>query len=429
MPHHSFACNSPQHQLTRRRMMQTLLGSAAGLGYSGLLAPAVARQVQAQEKRVLFVWLDGAMSQLESWDPKPGTQFGGPFQAIQTALAGVRLSELMPHMAARLDRFSVIRSMHTRFEDHSRAVLPIQRGDPKNRGVTYPFLGSALAKLIGAGDSGLPPYIHIKPGSGGFHYQDAGFLGPQFGSLALGDGKPPSNLAPPPDVSDEANRRRQQLRQRLGRGFSQRRVTELSDAYNYTYEVARQLMEHADLFDPSQLDDNDVQRYGDSEFGRHMLQARRLLEAGVMFVKVTMYHWDTHGDNFNCHLDGVPKVDQALAAMIDDLIDRGMYDSTLVVVLSEFGRTPKINGRVGRDHWPECWSLGLGGCGVQPGVVVGRTNELGTFNAGDEYDIGHLFHTIFRALGIDPETTEYDNGGQPLPIAHDDYGAIEELLA
>ncbi len=118
-----------------------------------------------------------------------------------------------------------------------------------------------------------------------------------------------------------------------------------------------------------------------------------------------------------------------LAAVIDDLVERGMYDNTLVVVLSEFGRTPKINGRVGRDHWPECWSIGLGGGGVKPGVIVGKTNDRGTFNAGDEYDIGHLYHTIFRALGVDPEKTQYDNGGQPLPIAHDDYGPIKELLA
>ena len=122
-------------------------------------------------------------------------------------------------------------------------------------------------------------------------------------------------------------------------------------------------------------------------------------------------------------------VDAALSALVDDLIDRGLYDQTLVLVLSEFGRTPKINARVGRDHWPECWSLGLGGGGIKPGVVVGRTNDLGTFNAAEEYDIGHVFHTAFRALGIDPKKTEYDNGGQPLPIAHDSCDAIRELLS
>ena len=160
-----------------------------------------------------------------------------------------------------------------------------------------------------------------------------------------------------------------------------------------------------------------------------MVQARRLLEAGVTFVKVTMYRWDTHGDNFNCHQDGVPQVDTALAAMIDDLIERGLYDHTLVVVMSEFGRTPKINGRIGRDHWPECWSMGMGGAGIKPGVIVGKTNDKGSFNDGKEYDVGHLFHTFFRAIGIDPAKTEYDNNGQPLPIAHDDHHPIEELLA
>ena len=426
---HPFACGSAEHDISRRRMVQALLGATIGAGCAGLSKSASANADKVKRKQVLFVWLDGAMSQFETWDPKPGTQFGGPFRSIQSAIPGVQVSELMPNMAARLNQFSVIRSMHTRFEDHSKAVKPIQRGDPKNRGVTYPFLGSALSHFIGAGDSRLPPYIHIKPGSGGFHHQDAGFLGPQFGALALGDGKPPTNLTPAKSITDEIARERNRLREQLNQGFSRRRVTELSNAYNHTYEVAKQLMQHADLFDPSRLEQKDIQRYGDSEFGRHMLQARRLLEAGVMFVKVTMYHWDTHGDNFNCHLDGVPKVDKALAAIIDDLTDRGLYDNTLVVVLSEFGRTPKINGRVGRDHWPECWSLGLGGCGIKPGVVVGKTNDKGTFNAGDEYDIGHLFHTIFRALEIDPADSEYDNGGQPLPIAHDDCKPIKELLA
>jgi hypothetical protein len=369
------------------------------------------------------------MSQLESWDPKPGTQFGGPFQAIQSSLSGIRISELMPKMAQRLDRFSLIRSMHTRFEDHSRAVKPIQRGDPKDRGVTYPFFGSAVSKFLGAGDTALPPYIHIKPGSGGFHYQDAGFLGPKFGALALGDGKPPTNLQRPEGLTDEIQSTRNRLRNLANRRFERGRVKDLSDAYNYTYEVAEQLMKNADLFDPTRLNAKDLERYGSSQFGGHMLQARRLLEAGVTFVKVTMYYWDTHGDNFNCHLDGVPRVDTALAAMIDDLVDRGLYESTLVVVLSEFGRTPKINGRVGRDHWPECWSIGLGGCGIRPGVVVGKTNDKGTFNVGDEYDIGHLFHTMFRALGVDSKQTEYHNNGQPLPIAHDDAFAIKELLA
>jgi hypothetical protein len=397
----------------------------------GAGAAASSRLVQAAQsrrKQVLFVWLDGAMSQFESWDPKPGTRFGGPFRDIATRVPGIRLSELMPRMAERMDRFSVVRSLHTRYEDHSKGVIPIQQGDPKNRGVAYPLFGSAVARLYAAENDPLPPYIHIKPGSGGFMYQDGGFLGAKYGALALGDGKAPANLMGPPSEAAQAAAR-DALREKLDERYTNRRDRELSGAYRHTYQVARQMARHAELFAPERLSARDIERYGGSEFGRHLLQARQLIEAGVAFVKVTMFHWDTHGDNFNCHQDGVPQVDAALAALLDDLAERGLYERTLVVVMSEFGRTPKINGRVGRDHWPECWSMGVGGGGIRPGVVVGRTNDLGTFNQNEEYDVGHLFHTFFRALGIDPATTEYDNDGQPLPIAHDDYGPIKELLA
>ncbi len=446
------ACGSRRHAWTRRGVLQSLLGMSAW-GAGAAASSRLVRAAQTQRKQVLFVWLDGAMSQFESWDPKPGTRFGGPFRDIATRVPGVRLSELMPRMAERMDRFSIVRSLHTRYEDHSKGLIPIQQGDPKNRGVAYPLFGSAVARLYAADNDPLPPYIHIKPGSGGFMYQDGGFLGAKYGALALGDGKAPANLiGPPSEATSETSSSgpssgsssaaasgsplgasrvamRDAIRQQLDDRYASRRDPELAAAYRHTYQVARQMARHAELFAPERLQARDIERYGSSEFGRHLLQARQLIEAGVAFVKVTMFHWDTHGDNFNCHQDGVPQVDTALAALIDDLVDRGLYERTLVVVMSEFGRTPKINARVGRDHWPECWSMGVGGGGIRPGVVVGRTNELGTFNQHEEYDVGHLFHTFFRALGIDPATTEYDNDGQPLPIAHDDCGPIKELLA
>jgi uncharacterized protein (DUF1501 family) len=149
----------------------------------------------------------------------------------------------------------------------------------------------------------------------------------------------------------------------------------------------------------------------------------------VTFVKVGSYGWDTHGDNFNGHISLVPKFDQAFAAMLEDLDERGMLDQVLVIAMSEFGRTPRINGHVGRDHWPEAWSLAMAGCGIKRGLVVGNTNELGTYVDSEPYDIGHMFHTWFKALGIDPATTEYTNRGQPLPIAHGECHAVKELLA
>src|SRR5262245_1624909 len=187
-------CKPWEHTLSRRQWLGGVGGALALGGLGGLVSPAVARQLELQEKQVLFVWIDGGMSQYESWDPKPNTQFGGPFRTIPTSLPGVHFSELLPQSAKIAQHLAVVRNMSTQDNSHSAGVPRIQRGDPKNRGVTYPFFGSAVAKLLGPGESGLPPYVWIKPGSGGVIYQDAGFLGPRNGALAVGDGDPPVTI-------------------------------------------------------------------------------------------------------------------------------------------------------------------------------------------------------------------------------------------
>ncbi|REJ93029.1 MAG: DUF1501 domain-containing protein [Planctomycetota bacterium] len=427
---HSPLCTPQDHHLSRRQWLGAAAGATVGAaGLGGLLSPLVAEELKAQEKQVLFVWIDGGMSQYESWDPKPDTQFGGPFRSIQTTLPGVHFSELMPRTATVMDRLTVIRSLCTQDNSHSAGVPRIQRGDPKDRGVTYPFFGSSIAKLMGPCSSGLPPYVWIKPGGGGFKHQDAGFLGPKYGSLAFGDGQPPDNLLRPESVTEEDDDLRNRLRELANRRYAENRRSRNNEANSYVYDMARTLMSRSDLFDEAQIDPRDVDRYGPHEFGRHMLLARRMLEAGVRFVKVNSYGWDTHGDNFNGHLSLMPRFDQAFASMIEDLGERGMLENVLVISMSEFGRTPRINGHVGRDHWPEAWSLAMAGTGLQPGTVVGETNELGTFVATEEYDIGHMFHTWYHALGIDSRIVEYDNDGQPLPIAHDDMFPVEEARA
>lgn len=427
---HDFACNSAEHDLSRRQMLGTLAGAAAGaVAVDSLLQPAWAERIKSQGKQVLFIWLDGGISQLESWDPKPNTEFGGPFRAIPTAVPGVHFSELVPETARRMDKLAVIRSMCTKDQNHSTGVPRVQRGDPKNRGVTYPFIGSALSNLMEPPDNNLPPYMHIKPGRGGYMWKDAGFLGSRYGALALGDGKPPIHIHRPPSITDEVDLARGELRRKANGRFRQRRPHSEVDAYEYSYRVAEQLMKRKELFDSSLLPPKDVERYGTHPLGRHLLQARRLLEAGVQFVKVTSYHWDTHGDNFNMHLNLVPQIDRPFAAMIDDLDDRGMLDNVLVVLMSEFGRTPKINTRAGRDHWPEAWSLVLAGCGIRKGVVVGKTTANGAWVDSQPHDVGHLFHTIFHTMGINAKQAEYMNDGQPLPIAHDDCDKIAEVLS
>jgi len=422
---YSHLCTLSDHVLSRRQ----ILGAAGAIGIGSLLRPAIAEDLQKKHKQVLFIWIDGGMSQLESWDPKPNTLFGGPFRAIPTSIPGVHVSELLPRSSKLMHHLAIIRSVHTQDNSHSAGVARIQRGDPKNRGVTYPYFGSAVAKLLGPGESGLPPYVWIKPGSGGFIHQDAGFLGPRYGSVAFGDGKPPENLVLHESVTPVDDEDRNALRLAANERYAKGRRKQMGEATSYVYDVARTLMRRQDLFDTTKFDPKDVERYGTHEFGRHMLQARKMLEAGVTFVKVNSYGWDTHGDNFNGHLSLMPKFDQAFAAMIEDLHQRSMLDNVLVIAMSEFGRTPRINGHIGRDHWPEAWSVAMAGCGLKRGAVIGATNEQGTFVSTEEYDIGHLFHTWFTCLGIDPKKVEYDNGGQPLPLAHEDMHAVKELLA
>lgn len=246
--------------------------------------------------------------------------------------------------------------------------------------------------------------------------------------MAFGDGKPPENLLPPDGLTATDDDERNALRAAANRRYAARRRSEISEASSYVYDMARTLMKRQDLFDTSKFDPRDVERYGTHDLGRHMLQGRKMLEAGVTFVKVNSYGWDTHGDHFNGQLSLVPRFDQAFAALIEDLAERGMLDHVLVIAMSEFGRTPRINGHIGRDHWPEAWSLAMAGCGVKRGIVVGETNEQGTWVKSPEHDIGHMFHTWFKCLGIDTSQVEYDNHGQPLPLAHDECSVIQELL-
>jgi hypothetical protein len=328
-----------------------------------------------------------------------------------------------------MHHLAVLRSVCTQDNSHSAGVARINRGDPKNRGVDYPFLGSAVAKLLGPTSSGMPPYIWIKPYGGGFKASDAGFLGAKYGALALGDGKPPDNLLLNKSISPEENALRNELRQKFNDRYAAGRRKEWTDANSYVYELAQKLMDRSDLFDESSFTDKDRERYGTHDLGRHLLLARRTLETGVRFVKVNSYHWDSHGDHFNACDSLIRQFDQPFAALIEDLHERSMLDNVLVIVMSEFGRTPKINSHVGRDHWPEAWSIAMAGAGIQKGVVVGKTNDQGTFVDGQPHDIGDLFHTWFKAMGVPNESMEYVNQGQPLPVAHDDCGPIAELLA
>ncbi len=423
-------CQPLEHRLSRRKMLGTMAAGLAGTTAAPeWFHPALAEEMRRGEKQAILIWLDGGMSQLESWDPKPNTEHGGPYRAISTSVPGTHVSELLEHTARQMHHLAVVRSVCTQDNSHSAGVARINRGDPKNRGVVYPFLGSAVARILGPTSSQLPPYVWVKPYGGGFKASDAGFLGAPYGALALGDGKPPENLLRPASLTEEEDALRNELRTRLNERYAARRSRSLADADSHVFDVAQTLMRRADLFDDQAFSPRDRERYGTHDLGRHLLLGRRLLEAGVRFVKVNSYHWDSHGDHFNACESLIRQFDRPFAALIEDLHERSMLDNVLVIVMSEFGRTPRINSHVGRDHWPEAWSIAMAGSGLKRGVVVGRTNADGTFVEDQAFDIGHFFHTWFRALGVPPEQMEYDNQGQPLPVAHDDCWPIPDVLA
>ena len=424
-----YACGSREHEVSRRQFLGAAASTAGLFGLGSMIQPAAAAELNRQQKRVLVVWLSGGVSQLETWDPKPGTDTGGPFQAIPTSVPGTHISELLPCTAQQMHRLSLIRGINTKEDDHNLGSVIMHTGRRQDPAMKYPQLGSAMAKLLGSRDNPLPGFISITPGGGGgTDKSDAAFLGPRFASVHLGDGQAPANLARPANLTEAADRHRDDLRRRLNQQFMSKRRTAETEAYTESYDQAAQLMARKEVFDISKESKQAVDKYGKHDFGRHCLMARRLLESGVTFVKVTHTNYDTHHENFDFHIQQLGEFDRPFATLVDDLAERGMLESTLIIVMSEFGRTPHINHLYGRDHWSRAWSIVVGGCGVKAGGLVGRTNANGTAVTHREVNGGHLFHTYFRAVGLDPHKKYYVNE-QPVPMTDPAASAIEEVLA
>lgn len=413
-------CSPLDHQVARRQFLAGAAGGAVSLGLAGV--PAIADQVKGQHKRVLQVYLQGGVSQLESWDPKPGTQYGGPFRAIPTSVPGMHISELLPYTAQRMHHLSIVRSINIKINDHQQGRLFMEKG---RRAGEFPYVGSIASKYLAPPNSDLPGFIHIS--TRGLSDNTAAFLGAQHGQLKFEGVKPPQNLALPKGLNQTAAARRMELRQQFNKQFGQGRPKSLTESFDASFQQASKLMSRKAFFE-KEPDGKDLERYGKHDFGRNCLLARTLLENNATCVKVTHHGYDSHAENFNFHLEQLGEFDKTFSMLLDDLYERGMLESTLVMVYSEFGRTPKINVRYGRDHWGTAWSIALGGCGIQPGAVIGKTNEKGTAVADREVDAGHLFHTYLQALGID-STNDHDIAGRSIPIGDPTAEAIKELLA
>jgi hypothetical protein len=428
-----YACGSTDHIVNRRRFLSGVAGSVATtgavVGGLGTLTQGIAAaEIQRRDMRVVVFNMHGGLSQLESWDPKPLTRTGGPFRAIPTSVPGIHVSELLPMTAKQMHHLCLLRGVNTSEDDHGKGAYMMLTGRRQTPSAEFPQIGSVAAKMLHDDQTGLPGHIVVTPGGGGGRGNEAAYLGPKFSSIQLGGDKPPQNSNKPDAVSDEAEKRRHEIRRKINEQFLNQRRSAITDAYTHSYEQALRLMERREVFDVSKEPDSAKQRYGSSDLGRQCLMARRLLENGVSFVQVTHSNYDTHNDNFNFHIEQVGEFDQAFATFIDDLAQRGMLEKTLVVVLSEFGRTPNINLYYGRDHWSKAWSIAMAGAGVQHGVAFGKTNDEGTEVIDGQCDHGDIFHTILRAVGVDSSQSLIVDGRE-VPIADPAAEPIWKVLA
>ncbi len=424
-----YACQTVDHTVSRRAFLGGSLlglGGLAGLGH--LTQPAIAESLVQNQKQVLLIWLHGGVSQLETWDPKPKTDTGGPFRAIPTSVPGVHISELLPECAKRMHMMTLIRGLDTGENDHNRGQYLMHTGRRLTPGQDYPVLGSVAAWALDEASNPLPGSIHIRPGGGGSSSADAAFLGPRYGTLILGNGRPPADIDLPKGIDLDADDRRYRMLARLNDRFAQSRRSAMTDAYMASYDQARLLMERKSVFDVSLEPEAEQERYGSHDFGRHCLLARRLLEAGVPFVKVAHSNYDTHNENFNFHIEQLHEFERPYCNLLDDLKASGRLEHTLVIVMSEFGRTPKINHLYGRDHWSRAWSIAVAGAGVTHGHVFGATNKNGTEVTDGKVGGAELFHTFLTALDIDPTMPHFING-RDIQLADPAAHAIHEILA
>jgi hypothetical protein len=430
-------CTPEEHRLHRRLFLKGLVasGATAVTSFSGLFTNAAfAAAAKKAEKRVILLWLCGAPSQFETWDPKPGRPSGGPFGSIPTAVPGVRFSSLMPRCAGIAHRLNVVRCMRTKQTEHLQAINLLTRGNPDRAGFTRPTLGAAVSAALGALDTKLPNFILLDPNPRGNEFEAykasdlAGWLGPEHAPIRLGGTY--TQLGRAADALADDRDDRLALRRYFAKRYEAERPSRTAAAQNVAFEKMKGLMASADLFDVAKLPEADRSRYGPGTFGLHALMARNLVEHGAPFVMVANgMPWDNHVFQHEIHQMLVPELDRVLHCLVTDLHDRGLLDHTLVVAMGEFGRTPWLNAARGRDHYPNAWSLMLTGCGLKRGVVAGGTDADGVDPDGRAFNEQNLFATIFTALGIDPYA-EYDLPGFPtFHRVEDRAEPIREVLA
>jgi hypothetical protein len=445
--------------LSRRDCLRVSTAGAVGFSLSGWL-DALAADVATHPKRrksCILLWMNGGPSQMDTFDLKPGHVNGGPYKEIATTVPGIKISEHLPRLAKHMGQMVLVRSMSTREGEHSRGTHYMRTGYLPVGSIHYPSIGSLVAKELGDADSALPgsvsiaPFRILSPAAYG-----PGFLGPKYAPLVISelrfnnifagqrkadpDLKVP-NLALPRGISEEERDVRIAMLKQMQREFisGHRGISPLSNEAAYTRAVRLMRSEASKAFNVEEEKASLRDAYGRNQFGQGCLLARRLVERGVPFVEVTLggvngefgspVAWDSHQQNFDIVKSLSGTLDAAWSTLLRDLKDRGLLDSTLIVWMGEFGRTPRINNEVGRDHYPKAWTTVLAGGGIKGGQVVGKTSPDGSTVEERTVAVPDFLATVCLALGIDSLKENMSNVGRPIRIVEKSANPLREVLA
>ena len=441
--------------LSRRDWLKLSTAGVVGYSLSGWLEALAADTADLPQRRrsCILLWMNGGPSQMDTFDLKPGHANGGPFKEIATSVPGMKFSEHLPKLAKKAKHLALVRSMSTKEGDHQQATYYMRTGYRARGPVQYPPLGSTLSKELGNPDASLPNYVSIAPVT--FISPAAftpGFLGPEYAPLIVGNQgfgfgqQQPDydrilkveDLQAPGEVKREQVDSRIELLQGLQRDFVAKHPGVPALSHQSAYERAVRLMRTAagKAFELKDEDKKLRDRYGRNLFGQGCLLARRLIERGVPFVEVTLSsaqgapnNWDTHQQNFEQVKKLCEVLDPAWATLLEDLEQRGLLETTMVVWMGEFGRTPKINPQQGRDHFPDAWSTVLCGGGIQGGAVYGKTSPDGMTVKDNPVTVPNFLATVATAVGVDPTKQNMSNVGRPIRIADAGSKPIKEVLS
>jgi hypothetical protein len=405
----------------------TAASVAAGtLSWRDLVA-LEASELRKQGMACILLWMQGGPSHFETFSPKPHHANGGETKAISTSVSGIEVSEHYPHVAAMMHEAAIVRSMTSKEGSHPRATYLMHTGYLPTASVKYPSFGAIAAQQLPHGELDLPAFVRIggnlQNGGGG------GILGIEYDPFLMPlAGKLPTNAAPGTDVP--RYHRRLDLLGRLEGGGAGATANEEVAEHQKLYQKASKMILSSQMkaFDLDQEPTNVREGYGSGQFGLGCLLARRLVETGITCVEVTLNGWDTHAENFPRTKELAAQVDQPLGYLLTDLKQRGLLDSTLVVWMGEFGRTPKINPRAGRDHYPKAFNVLLAGGGVRGGQVIGKTDEGGGEVADRPVLVADLFQTFCKSLHINPAAENVAPNGRPIKIV-DGGHPVSELFA